>query len=66
MRSHGDNWKVTAVPPLFFADHRRGFKPVQFRHLHVHQDQVEVFFLKRCQYLSTIHRHIHVVIPLLE
>jgi hypothetical protein len=49
-RMGSQRYHYEAVPSLPFslANRRRGFQPIHFRHLHIHQDQLEGVFLEDC------------------
>jgi hypothetical protein len=42
----------TAMLPA--ANRSRGFEPVHFRHLHVHENQIEGFFIEHIESLATV------------
>ena len=54
MRSEGDYLLVSA--PALFCRPNSGssFKPIHFRHLHIHEHQIEICFAKRVDGLSSV------------
>ena len=66
MGCHGDDGDVTAGRFLPFTNGGRGLEAIHFRHLHVHQDDVEGFSLPGSQSLFPVACHDNRVTPLGE
>jgi hypothetical protein len=54
VRGERDDGQMSACLFLFFANRLRGLQAVHFRHLHVHQHQIDSFAFKRFQSLAAI------------
>ena len=55
-----------ASPPAYSADRGRGFQPVHFRHLHVHQDHVVAVLLGQVDCLVAVAGDLDRVAPILQ